>query len=62
MSAARTQKLTFLKIFVAFIPLASLIGMIVLGVAVFGRDVGDGASQMSLVFATAIAAVLAGSL
>ena len=33
--------------------------MIVLGVSVFGRDVGDGPSQLSLIFATAIAALLA---
>ena len=52
-------RLTLCRILVAFVPLASLIGMIVLGVAVFGRDVGDGASQISLVFATALAAVLA---
>ena len=37
----------------------ALIGMIVIGVTVFGRDVGDGPSQISLVFATAIAALLA---
>jgi NhaC family Na+:H+ antiporter len=33
--------------------------MIVVGVTVFGRDVGDGPSQISLVFATALAVVLA---
>ena len=53
------QKLTFRRIFVAFVPLAALIGMIVVGVTVFGRDVGDGPSQISLVFATALASVLA---
>ena len=56
---ARAQKLTLGRICVAFIPLASLIGMIILGVTVFGRDVGDGPSQISLVFATALASVLA---
>ena len=40
-------------------PLLALIGMIVLSVATFGRDVGDGASQISMVFATAIAVALA---
>ena len=53
------MKLTFRRILVAFVPLVTLIGMIVLGVTVFGRDAGDGPSQISLVFATAIAAVLA---
>ena len=53
------MKLTFRRVFVAFVPLATLIGMIVVGVTVFGRDAGDGPSQISLVFATAIAAVLA---
>ena len=53
------QGLTFRRLCTAFLPLVALIGMIVLGVAVFGRDVGDGPSQVSLVFATAIAAVLA---
>ena len=53
------SKLTFRRVCVAFVPLASLIGMIILGVSVFGRDVGDGPSQISLVFATAIAVVLA---
>ena len=53
------MKLTFRRVFVAFIPLVALIGMIVVGVTVFGRDAGDGPSQISLVFATAIAAVLA---
>jgi NhaC family Na+:H+ antiporter len=53
------SKLTFRRICIAFIPLAALIGMILIGVAVFGRDVGDGASQISLVFATALASVLA---
>ena len=52
-------RLTPARICVAFVPLASLIGMIVLGVTVFGRDVGDGPSQISLVFATAVASVLA---
>ncbi len=54
-----TMKLTLRRILVAFVPLVTLIGMIVLGVTVFGRDAGDGPSQISLVFATAIAAVLA---
>ena len=53
------MKLTLRRILVAFVPLVTLIGMIVLGVTVFGRDAGDGPSQISLVFATAIAAVLA---
>ena len=53
------MKLTFRRVFVAFVPLVTLIGMIVVGVNVFGRDAGDGPSQISLVFATAIAAVLA---
>ena len=47
------------RVCVAFVPLAALVGMIVLGVAVFGRDAGDGPNQISLVFATAIAAALA---
>ena len=55
----KRKELTFRRICVAFVPLTSLIGMIVAGVSVFGRDVGDGASQISLVFATALAAVLA---
>lgn len=54
-----TRGLTFRRLCTAFIPLMALIGMIVLGVTVFGRDVGDGPSQISLVFATALAAVLA---
>ena len=53
------QKLTLRRIVVAFMPLLALIGMIVVGVTVFGRDVGDGPSQVSLVFATALAALLA---
>ena len=56
---ADANKLTCRRICVAFVPLLALIGMIVLGVTVFGRDVGDGASQISLVFATALASVLA---
>ena len=59
MRADGSQKLTLRRICIAFVPLAALIGMIVLGVTVFGRDVGDGPSQISLVFATALAAVLA---
>ena len=59
MSGEPVQKLTLRRIVVAFLPLLSLIGMIVVGVTVFGRDVGDGPSQVSLVFATAIAALLA---
>ena len=47
------------RIVIAFVPLLALIGMIVLGVSVFGRDVGDGPSQISLIFATALAALLA---
>ncbi len=53
------MKLAFHRVFVAFVPLVTLIGMIVVGVTVFGRDAGDGPSQIALVFATAIAAVLA---
>ena len=60
MNAEDSQKLTLRRIVIAFVPLVALIGMIVLGVTVFGRDVGDGPSQISLVFATALAAVLAG--
>ncbi len=60
MNAEGRPKLTLRRITIAFVPLVALIGMIVLGVAVFGRDVGDGPSQISLVFATALAAVLAG--
>ena len=59
MNVDGAQKLTFRRICIAFVPLVTLIGMIVLGVTVFGRDVGDGPSQISLVFATALAAVLA---
>ena len=62
MSAETTSKLTVRRICIAFIPLVALIGMIVVGVTVFGRDVGDGPSQISLVFATALAAVLAMSM
>ncbi|MBR0506232.1 MAG: hypothetical protein IJJ84_12570 [Kiritimatiellae bacterium] len=43
------MKLTFRRVFVAFVPLVTLIGMIVVGVTVFGRDAGDGPSQISLV-------------
>ena len=60
MTAEDSRKLTLRRIVIAFVPLVALIGMIVLGVTVFGRDVGDGPSQISLVFATALAAVLAG--
>ena len=60
MNAEESRKLTLRRIVIAFVPLVALIGMIVLGVTVFGRDVGDGPSQISLVFATALAAVLAG--
>ena len=57
---SRTIEATMLRrVCVAVVPLASLLGMIVLGVTVFGRDAGDGPNQISLVFATAIAAVLA---
>jgi len=59
MSGEPVQKLTLRRISVAFLPLLALIGMIVFGVTVFGRDVGDGPSQVSLIFATAIAALLA---
>ena len=59
MDAESAQKLTLRRIIVAFVPLVALIGMIVVGVTVFGRDVGDGPSQISLVFATAFAALLA---
>ena len=59
MDAEGSCRLTPRRICVAFIPLVALIGMIVLGVTVFGRDVGDGPSQISLVFATAFAAVMA---
>ena len=59
MNVETTSKLTVRRICIAFIPLLALIGMIVVGVTVFGRDVGDGPSQISLVFATALAAVLA---
>ena len=59
MRADDGRTLTLSRIFIAFFPLVALIGMIVLGVTVFGRDVGDGPSQISLVFATALAAVLA---
>ena len=59
MSVETTSKLTVRRICIAFVPLVALIGMIVVGVTVFGRDVGDGPSQISLVFATALAAVLA---
>ena len=59
MDDEHTQKLTLRRIVVAFVPLLALIGMIVLGVSVFGRDVGDGPSQISLTFATALAALMA---
>ena len=58
-AGAAAGRLSKRKVLVAFIPLLALIALIILGVTVFGRDVGDGASQMSLVFATALAAVLA---
>ena len=58
-AGAAAGRLSKRKVLVAFIPLLALIGLIILGVTVFGGDVGDGASQMSLVFATALAAVLA---
>ena len=44
MSVETTSKLTVRRICIAFIPLVALIGMIVVGVTVFGRDVGDGPS------------------
>jgi len=47
------------EIVVAVTPLCALIGLVVLAVFAFGRDVGDGASQISLLLATAVAAVLA---
>ena len=47
------------RVCIAVVPLVSLIGMIVLGVTVFGRDAGDGPNQISLVFATAIAVAMA---
>ena len=59
METGSDDKLTLRRVCVAFVPLVALIGMIVLGVTMFGRDVGDGPSQISLVFATALAAVLA---
>ena len=59
MSVADYRRLTFGRVCVAFVPLVALIGMIVVGVTVFGRDVGDGPSQISLVFATALASVMA---
>lgn len=45
------------RVCIAVVPLAALIAMIVLGVAVFGRDAGSGPNQISLVFATALAIV-----
>ena len=59
MNDEQSQKLTLRRIVVAFVPLLALIGMIVVGVTLFGRDVGDGPSQVSLIFATALAALLA---
>ena len=56
METGGDDKLTLRRVCVAFVPLVALIGMIVLGVTMFGRDVGDGPSQISLVFATALAA------
>lgn len=56
METGSDDKLTLRRVCVAFVPLVALIGMIVLGVTMFGRDVGDGPSQISLVFATALAA------
>ena len=47
------------EIAAAIIPLAGLILLMVLAVSVFGQDVGSGASQMSLLFATVSAAVCA---
>lgn len=44
-SPAGDRKLTLRRICIAFVPLAALIGMIILGVTVFGRDVGDGARK-----------------
>ena len=60
MNAEDSRKLTLRRVCIAFAPLVALIGMIVLGVTIFGSDVGSGPSQISLVFATAFAAVLAG--
>ena len=59
MNVKGDQRLTVRRVAIAFIPLAALIGMIIVGVAVFGGDVGGGPSQISLVFATVLAAVLA---
>ena len=47
------------EILTALVPLVTLIGLVVLAVFVFGRDVGDGASQISILLATAVAALLA---
>lgn len=47
------------EIATALVPLVTLIGLVILAVFVFGRDVGDGASQMSILLATAVAALLA---
>ena len=47
------------EIATALVPLVTLIGVVVLAVFVFGRDVGDGASQISILLATAVAALLA---
>jgi len=47
------------EIVAAVASLVTLIGLVILAVFVFGRDVGDGASQISILLATAVAAVLA---
>ena len=47
------------RVCIAVVPLAALIAMIVLGVAVFGGDAGSGPNQISLVFATALAIAMA---
>ena len=47
------------EIVAAIVPLVSLVSLVILAVSVFGGDVCGGASQISLLLATAIAAVMA---
>ena len=54
-----TSELNFRSIFAAIVPLACLIGFVLIAVNVFGGDVGEGASQISLIMGTAVAIAFA---
>jgi len=54
-----TSSLNFRSLFAAFTPLICLIGFVLIAVSVFGGDVGEGASQISICLGTAVAIVFA---